>query len=135
MQAKRRARSISAKLERKDSILAATEILLRQSGHESITMQDVASEVGLAKGTLYIYFPSREILVLDVYGRLFDRWIDRFVSQVSELNEVEEFCKDFCSCYADDRLFAELTGSAISIMESQLDRETYITSKRAMASR
>ena len=77
-----RARSETAKLEREDSILTATEILLRQSGYDSMTMQAVATAAGLAKGTLYLYFTSRESLVLAVYCRLFDRWIDRFAVSV-----------------------------------------------------
>ena len=85
MQRKLRARSTAAKLVRKNAIIAAAETLLRQSGYDAMTMQAVAEEVGLAKGTLYLYFPSREILIFDVYGRLFDHWIDRFASHVIEL--------------------------------------------------
>ncbi len=130
-----RARSTAAKLARKDSIIAAAETLLRRSDYHAVTMQSVATEVGLAKGTLYLYFSSREILILEVYGRLFDQWIDRFASHVSGETEVEEFCRDFYHYYADDRLFLQLTGSAISLMESQLDRDTFVQGKRAMASR
>lgn len=135
MQIKKRARSMAAKLERKDAILTAAEILLRQSSYDAITMQAVATEVGLAKGTLYLYFSSQEILVLEVYGRLFDQWIDRFASHVSEVTGVEEFCRDFYYYYADDRLFLKLTGFSTSLMESRLDRENYIKVKRAMAGR
>ena len=85
MQGKIRARSRVAKLERKDAIVAAVETLLRQLGYEATTMQAVAKEVGLAKGTLYLYFPSREILIFDVYERLFDQWIDRFASHAPAL--------------------------------------------------
>ena len=55
MEPMQRARSETAKLEREDSILTATEILLRQSGYDSMTMQAVATAAGLAKGTLSIY--------------------------------------------------------------------------------
>ncbi len=135
MQVKQRARSTAAKSKRKDTILASAEILLRKSGYETITMQAVAMEAGLAKGTLYLYFSSREILVLDLYGRLFDHWINQFASHLSEVTSVEEFCRDFYCHYSSDHLFTELTGFAISSMESKLDREIYIKCKRAMASR
>ena len=52
MQPMQRARSETAKLARKDTILTATEILLRQTGYDAITMQEVATAAGLAKGTL-----------------------------------------------------------------------------------
>ena len=135
MQYRKRARSTAAKSERKDAIIAAAETLLRQSGYDAITMQAVAMEAGLAKGTLYLYFASREILILDVYGRLFDRWIERFASHGSEVAEFQEFCRDFYHYYSYDRLFLQLTGAAIPLMELQVDRETFIKGKRAMASR
>ena len=130
-----RARSESAKLEREDSILTATEILLRQSGYDSMTMQAVATAAGLAKGTLYLYFASRESLVIAVYGRLFDRWIDRFAVHKPELNGFDGFCRDFARHYSDDALFLQLSGFINSLAEPQLDREAFINGKRAMARR
>tara|TARA_B100001093_G_scaffold262172_1_gene250600 strand:- start:1965 stop:2597 length:633 start_codon:yes stop_codon:yes gene_type:complete len=130
-----RARSEIAKLEREVSILAATEILLRQTGYDSMTMQAVATLAGLAKGTLYLYFTGRESLVLAVHGRLFDRWIDRFAVHQPELADFNGFCRDFASHYADDPLFLQLTGFANALLEPQLDRESYIKSKRGMARR
>ena len=130
-----RARSETAKLEREVSILAATEILLRESGYEAMTMQMVATAAGLAKGTLYLYFTSRESLVLAVHGRLFDRWIDRFASHQPELTGFDGFCRDFARHYADDPLFLQLAGFANALLEPQLDREAYIKSKRGIARR
>ena len=135
MQPMQRARSETAKLEREVSILTATEILLRKTGYDSMTMRAVATAAGLAKGTLYLYFTSRESLVLAVYGRLFDRWIDRFASHQPELAGFDGFCQDFARHYADDPLFLQLAGFANALLEPQLDREAYIKSKRGMARR
>jgi len=135
MQPMQRARSETAKLAREDSILTAAEILLRQSGYDAMTMQAVAMAAGLAKGTLYLYFTSRESLVLAVHGRLFDRWIDRFAVHQPEFTSFDGFCRDFTRHYADDPLFLQLAGFATALLEPQLDREAYIKSKRGMARR
>ena len=130
-----RARSETAKLTREDSILTAAEILLRQSGYDAMTMQAVATAAGLAKGTLYLYFTSRESLVLAVHSRLFDRWIDRFAVHQPELPGFDGFCRDFSRHYADGPLFLQLAGFANALLEPHLDREAYIKSKRGMARR
>ena len=130
-----RARSETAKLAREDSILTAAEILLRQLGYDAMTMQAVATAAGLAKGTLYLYFTSRESLVLAVHGQLFDRWIDRFAVYQPELTGFDGFCRDFSRHYADDPLFLQLAGFANALLEPHLDREAYIKSKRGMARR
>ena len=135
MDCKKRARSKAAKSERKDEIIAAAETLLRQLGYDAMTMQAVAMKAGLGKGTLYLYFSSREGLVLDVYGRLFDKWIDQFASSLPTTTSVEKFCQNFGYFYANDPLFIKLTGFAISLAEPQLDQGSYIGGKRAMASR
>ena len=135
MQPMQRARSETAKLAREDSILTAAEILLRQSGYDAMTMQAVAMAAGLAKGTLYLYFTSREALVLAVHSRLFDRWIDRFAIHQPELTGFDGFCRDFSRHYADYPLFLQLAGFANALLEPHLDREAYIKSKRGMARR
>ena len=135
MQPMQRARSETEKLEREGSILTATEILLRESDYDSMTMQAVATAAGLAKGTLYLYFTSRESLVLAVHGRLFDRWIYRFAAHQPEFPDFDRFCHDFARHYADDPLFLQLAGFANALLESQLDGEAYIKSKRGMARR
>jgi AcrR family transcriptional regulator len=109
--------------------------LLRQSGYDAMTMQAVATAAGLAKGTLYLYFTSREALVLAVHSRLFDRWIDRFAIHQPELTGFDGFCRDFSRHYADDPLFLQLAGFANALLEPHLDREAYIKSKRGMARR
>jgi len=98
-------------------------------------MQAVATAAGLAKGTIYLYFTSRESLVFAVYGRLFDRWIDRVAVHQPKFTGFEEFCRDFARHYADDPLFLQLAGFANALLEPQLDREAYIKSKRGMARR
>ena len=69
MGSKKRARSKAAKSERKDEIIAAAETLLRQLGYDAMTMQAVAMEAGLGKGTLalYIYFQYHLIRYIYIF--------------------------------------------------------------------
>ena len=98
-------------------------------------MQAVASESGLGKGTLYLYFYSRELLLLEIYGRLFDRWIDQLASHMPIETGVEQFCRDFYIFYTNDPLFLQLSRFVTPLMEPQLDLDSYINCKRAMARR
>ena len=132
---RQRARSEDEKFEREDTILAAAETLLRQSRYDAFTMQKVAKAAGLAKGTLYLYFKSRETLVLGVYERLFDRWIDQLASFKPKLTGIDALCQDFACHYADDRLFAQLAALAPMLLESKMELDVYIKNKRALAQR
>lgn len=59
-----RARSIEAKRERREHILAAAVDLLSQEPYERLTMASVAAAAGLAKGTPYLYWRTKEELFL-----------------------------------------------------------------------
>lgn len=62
----KRARSQIEKQEREKAILEGAWKLLQRKTCESLTMDEVASAAGLAKGTLYLYFGSKEALFLSL---------------------------------------------------------------------
>ena len=132
---KRRARSASQKQQRHAKIIDAAEALLRQSGFDAMTMQAVARVAGLGKGTSYLYFASREALVLAVRDRLFDRWIENFAAKKLECDNHEKLYLDFVTCYTRDPLFIQLAGFSPELLERQLGITDFIKSKRAMARR
>jgi AcrR family transcriptional regulator len=49
---------------RTGEILAAARKLLEQRGPETMTMEEIAAAAGVAKGTLYLYFQSKDDLIL-----------------------------------------------------------------------
>ena len=80
-----RQRAIQAedKRERHDAILDAAERVLLHSPERVASVAEVADDAGLAKGTVYLYFPSKEELLLAVH----ERRIDAFFRDVIELVE------------------------------------------------
>jgi len=69
-----RQRAIQAidKQERHDAILDAAERLLGRAPDRVASVAEVADEAGLGKGTVYLYFPSKEELLLAVHERAMD---------------------------------------------------------------
>jgi AcrR family transcriptional regulator len=67
--ATRRARDDGAKAARREAILDAVDGLFATLPYEAITMATVAERCRLAKGTLYLYFPTREAMFLALYLR------------------------------------------------------------------
>ncbi|MDI6874469.1 TetR/AcrR family transcriptional regulator [Candidatus Solincola sp.] len=56
----------SKKLKHRQAILRAAEELFSSKGYRETTVQEIAERAGLAKGTLYLYFRSKEELYLTV---------------------------------------------------------------------
>lgn len=56
--------------QREAAILDATNRLLAGRGYDAMAMDDIAAEVGIAKGSLYKHFESKEALAAAVMVRL-----------------------------------------------------------------
>lgn len=69
--------------EIRDAILDATDNLLARYGYKKMTIDDLAQEVGIGKGSIYLHFSSKEEIVLS--------HIDRIVERVK--NELEKISK------------------------------------------
>ncbi|MDX2469036.1 MAG: TetR/AcrR family transcriptional regulator [SAR324 cluster bacterium] len=66
---KKRARGTEQKRERLEQIIAAASLLLEKHDFGQISMQSVAKEAGIVKGTLYLYFKTKEELFLELETR------------------------------------------------------------------
>lgn len=69
-----RARAPERKLERRDAILDVAEQRVLREAYGAIHMHDIARRLELTKGTLYLYFPTKEALFLGVMRRAFERF-------------------------------------------------------------
>ena len=59
--------------ERKDQIMNAAEEVFSQKGFSDARMDDIADETGLSKGTLYLYYKSKDDLIIAILDRIFQR--------------------------------------------------------------
>ena len=64
--------------ERKSQIIAAAEDVFTQKGFDEARMDDIAEETGLSKGTLYLYFKSKDDIIIAILDRIFQREFKAF---------------------------------------------------------
>lgn len=65
----------------RDAILDATDRLLAERGFRKMTIDDLADEVGIGKGSVYLHFDSKEEIALSHI----DRIIERLTSSLAEI--------------------------------------------------
>ncbi len=70
--------------ERKTQIINAAEGVFTKKGFDEARMDDIAEETGLSKGTLYLYFKSKDDLIIAILDRMFQR----------EFKQLETFHQD-----------------------------------------
>ena len=71
-----RARTEEAKAGRRLQILDCAAALCARSGYDALAVSDVAERAGLAKGTIFRYFPTKEDLGRALAEAHLGRWCD-----------------------------------------------------------
>jgi AcrR family transcriptional regulator len=73
-------RRIAQRSDIRDLILDAVDVLLSRYGYRKMTMEDLAHQVGIGKGTIYLHFPSKEEVTLSHINRIVERLLGRLES-------------------------------------------------------
>jgi len=60
-------------LSTREAILDATDKLLARYGYKKMTIDDLAEEVGIGKGSVYLHFTSKEEIALSHIDRIIER--------------------------------------------------------------
>ncbi|MEP4484342.1 MAG: TetR family transcriptional regulator [Halioglobus sp.] len=83
---RQRARTPEQKQARKNAIVQAARQLMNESSIDEITIAALADCSGLARGTAYTYFTSKEALFLSVMESDLRQWVDDLTVQVEAMN-------------------------------------------------
>jgi AcrR family transcriptional regulator len=134
-----KARAIHAedKEERRHTILDAAERLLLAHTQRIASVDEVAAEAGLAKGTVYLYFPSKEELLLAIHDRNSERFFDALLHLLEEKKSV-----DFDDLFLlvrkymiDAPGFLPLAALCFGLMEKSVPVEAAATHKERIGNR
>jgi TetR/AcrR family fatty acid metabolism transcriptional regulator len=68
----------------------ATLRVVARKGLEGATMQEIADEAGLAKGTLYLYFESRDDLIIHVAEAAFEELLAAVAKAIGQKGSAED---------------------------------------------
>jgi AcrR family transcriptional regulator len=77
-------------LAREEAIVQTANRLLAEKGFESMTVDEVAASVGIAKASLYKHFPSKEDLAAAAMVRLMQRTQDFLASVPADQKPVDK---------------------------------------------
>ncbi len=129
----RRARTEAQKQDRRRSILDAADAHLLEVGFEAFSMARVGALAGVAKGTLYLYFKTREEILLALYCRKLSAWETLLDASVEAGIDDQQFAIQFFDAvYAIEGLVALMLRLEI-VIEHNVSLERLIESKRDMA--
>jgi AcrR family transcriptional regulator len=124
-------------VEKRDAILAAALRLIARFGLHNTPMSAVAREAGVAVGTVYLYFPSKEELLLAVHERNIDGYF-RALSVRLEGDDAVTFDDILALTHrhiVEPPLFLPLAARCFGMMGQGVPSEAAFAFKQRMAQR
>lgn len=120
--------------EREQLILQAAEELLLEKGYHETSMEDIASRVGISKGTVYLHFASKEDLMfallqrgLRVFVSALDDALDQPLPPREKLKVLLQMSYRGMSSWHQSQLFG-----VVSVMFRSPEFHSYMADRRQM---
>ncbi|GCE11921.1 TetR/AcrR family transcriptional regulator [Tengunoibacter tsumagoiensis] len=103
--------------QREDLILKVAEEVLLEKGYYETSMEEIATRVGIAKGTVYLHFPSKEDLVIAIFARDMQTFLQGFDTAIASQTSASEKLTALLS-FAYTGIFSNRTQLLSSILNS-----------------
>jgi AcrR family transcriptional regulator len=131
-----RAVSDAEKQERRAAILAAADTLVRGQGRAVASVSEMARQAGVAKGTVYLYFRTREEVFLALHGQWMGRMFDRFDALFDgrRLGGVD-IGREMAGAMCSEPHGLMLASTCHSVMETHIEIDAARAFKMGLASR
>ena len=132
---RQRAVAVADKEERRNAILDAAERLFLEHPERMANVAEVATAAGLAKGTVYLYFPSKEEMLLALHERHVAQFFSALMKKVTSPGP-----QDFDTIFAITKKhlirfpgYLELTSRCFGLMDREIPVPTAIQFKAGVA--
>jgi len=125
-----RARSSEQKALRRHAVLETAEVYFKEVGYEAFSMAQLAKKSGVAKGTLYLYFNTREELFLTLYEQSLVRWSQIFIGSLSDTMTSKTYAQSLYKTTQADGVFLPLLIRLEHVIEHNVAILRLIESKR-----
>jgi AcrR family transcriptional regulator len=122
----RRVVNDSDKASKRIQILSIATPLFEKYSYNRISMEQVAQKAGIAKGTLYLYFKTKEELCLAIHSNDYSDWFGELnqllISSRKEISAIQ-FAKWFCESLRKRSRFLNTLPIVPIILEQNISLE------------
>jgi AcrR family transcriptional regulator len=120
----RRTRAVdeNSKQERRASLLSAAARLFLEKDYKDILMVEIARAAGLAKGTLYLYFSTKEALFLELVNEQLSAWVFQLSDTIKrDKPDSERIAAAFASTLSERPVLIRLLALLHVVLERNVD--------------
>jgi AcrR family transcriptional regulator len=129
-----RATDAQQKAQRRAELLRVARSLFRSQGYAALTMAQVADAAGVAKGTVYLSFPTKEALFLVLLEESYVRWFDLAEARLQSVSKAD-LAKALAQTVLEAEDFLGLMVLGPTVLEHNIDADQALAYKRVILAR
>ena len=136
MVTQKRAISEKDKLKRKEKILKTAWKLYKKTDGQLPTVSLIAQKTGLSKGTVYLYFKTKDEIFLQLYVHQLREWHESVASKLRNHKgkiSVTEFAKIWTDYVVKNPLLLKMGSIARGVLEENTDERVIVDTKMQIA--
>lgn len=127
-----RALTEAERQQRRDELADRAAAVFAEVGYQRLTMEAVAKAAGVAKGTLFLSFASKEDLILHEAGRRFAAWFPR-LERLNPSTPAPALAVAVAGTIAEDPLLMPLLGLVGPVLEQGCSEAAVVGFKEILA--
>ena len=128
-----RALTQTERRERQDALADHALALFSESGYAKLTIEAIARRAGVAKGSVFLAFASKEDLFLHAVGRRFEAWFGRLAALNPLSGQTRKVAAKILLTLRNDPLLLPLLGLVDPVLEQGCSPAGVLAFKEAMA--
>ncbi|HPX51269.1 MAG: putative HTH-type transcriptional regulator YfiR [Deltaproteobacteria bacterium ADurb.BinA179] len=75
---------------RKQQILAAAKRCFQRKGYAQTTIDEIAAEYGMSKGSIYWYYPSKKAVLIDLFRVFVEENLNRILTEIGSIRSARD---------------------------------------------
>ena len=132
---RKRAVNDAQKNERRETILRAALQSFNEGSYDAVKIESVAKQAGIAKGTVYLYFRTKEELFLALNERAWIEWfteLNRRLRKEHYPTSIPRIVGLFADTLAERPEFLRLIAILHTTLEQNVPADTWLAFKRTL---
>lgn len=131
----KKAKSQQQKQFRVNTILNAAESLFSESHNDFPSAIEIAKKAGIAKGSLYNYFTTKEAIFLALQERHMQNWFDDIEKSLRQYEgvTVEDICQYLIQYWQQTPFIGQLVRMSDALLEPKVDDKDYTAYQMKLA--
>ncbi|AET60967.1 transcription regulator [Paenibacillus terrae HPL-003] len=131
----KRAMTDEAKALKAQAILDQAAEMFYSSDYEQIKMSDIAKEMKMSKGILFVYFKTKESLFFNLLCREYEKRLNRLIEIIlkSRIRDFDDFkhllLTELSKLVEHNSLYIRLEAMRTTVLEKNVDAETMLMLK------